>query len=148
MIPAGQSAKGKMRRAIGKLSSMCLVGMMLASGSAVGANGRREAKESAFNYGIDFWGEAEGLPQSRIRCIVQTKDGYLWLGTDNGLVRFNGTTFTAFTVETGSLRDNEVWAIQEDDEGGLWIGTYGGGLTLLKEGRFRTFTTEIGRAHV
>ena len=133
-----------MRRAIGKLSSMCLVGMMLTSGSAVGANGRREAKESAFNYGIDFWGEAEGLPQSRIRCIVQTKDGYLWLGTDNGLVRFNGTTFTAFTVETGSLRDNEVWAIQEDDEGGLWIGTYGGGLTLLKEGRFRTFTTADG----
>ena len=80
--------------------------------------------------GIDFWGEAEGLTQSRIRAIVQTRDAYIWLGTDYGLVRFNGTSFTAFTVETGSLRDNEVWAIQEDDEGGLWIGTYGGGLTL------------------
>lgn len=96
------------------------------------------------DYGIDFWREAEGLPQSRIRAIVQTKDGYLWLGTDNGLVRFNGATFTAFTVETGNLRDNEVWAIQEDDAGGLWIGTYGGGLTLFKEGRFKTFTTADG----
>src|SRR5262249_5590797 len=44
---------------------------------------------------IDYWGEAEGLTQSRIRAIVQTKDAYLWLGTDYGLVRFNGTSFTA-----------------------------------------------------
>ncbi len=94
--------------------------------------------------GIDFWGEAEGLTQSRIRAIVQTKDAYLWLGTDYGLVRFNGTSFTAFTVETGSLRDNEVWAIQEDNDGGLWIGTYGGGLTLLKGNAFKTFTTADG----
>ena len=95
-------------------------------------------------YGIDFWREPEGLPQSRIRAIVQTRDGYIWLGTDNGLVRFNGASFTAFTAETGSLKDNEVWALQEDDEQALWIGTYGGGITRLKEGRFRTFTTADG----
>lgn len=112
--------------------------------SPLAATARRESPESAPDYGIDFWREAEGLPQSRIRSIVQTKDGYLWLGTDNGLVRFNGATFTAFTVETGSLRDNEVWAIKEDDEGGLWIGTYGGGLALYKQGQFRTFTTADG----
>jgi signal transduction histidine kinase/ligand-binding sensor domain-containing protein len=104
----------------------------------------RDLPAAAPDYGLDFWREAEGLPQSRIRSIAQTKDGYLWLGTDNGLVRFNGATFAAFTVETGSLRDNEVWAIQEDDEGGLWIGTYGGGLTLYKNGRFQTFTTADG----
>ncbi|MCM3870713.1 MAG: histidine kinase [Pyrinomonadaceae bacterium] len=96
------------------------------------------------DHGIDYWREAEGLPQSRIRAIAQTRDGYLWLGTDGGLVRFNGSSFTAFTVDTGSLRDNEVWAIQEDDEGGLWIGTYGGGLTLFKAGKFKTFTTSEG----
>lgn len=43
------------------------------------------------------------------------------------------------------MRDNEVWAIQEDDEGGFWIGTYGGGLTLYKEGQFRTFTAADGQ---
>ncbi|HEU4387608.1 MAG TPA: two-component regulator propeller domain-containing protein, partial [Blastocatellia bacterium] len=96
------------------------------------------------NYGIDFWREADGLPQSRIRAIAQTRDGYLWLGTDNGLFRFNGAIFISFTVETGSLRDNEVSGLQEDDEGGLWIGTYGGGLSLLKNGTFRTFTTADG----
>ncbi len=105
---------------------------------------RLEARESAPDYGIDFWREAEGLPQSRIRAIAQTRDGYLWLGTDNGLVRFNGATFTAFTVESGSLRDNEVWALQEDDDGGLWIGTYGGGLTLYRQAQFKTFTTADG----
>lgn len=96
------------------------------------------------NYGVDFWREPEGFAQSRVRAIVQTRDGYIWLGTDGGLVRFNGESFTAFTVQSGALKDNEVWALQEDDEGGLWIGTYGGGLTLFKEGRFRTFTTSDG----
>jgi signal transduction histidine kinase/ligand-binding sensor domain-containing protein len=108
------------------------------------ATDRRFSQKSTPAYEIDFWREAEGLSQSRIRAIVQTKEGYLWLGTDNGLVRFNGATFTAFTVESGSLKENEVWAIQEDDEGGLWIGTYGGGLTLYKDRRFRTFTTADG----
>src|SRR5271157_1085350 len=96
------------------------------------------------SYGVDFWREAEGFRQSRVRAIVQTRDGYIWLGTDGGLVRFNGESFAAFTTQTGALKDNEVWALQEDNDGGLWIGTYGGGLTLLKDGRFRTFTTADG----
>ena len=65
------------------------------------------------SYGVDFWREAEGLAQSRIRAIAQTRDGYIWLATDGGLVRFNGETFTAFTTETGSLKDNEVWALRK-----------------------------------
>lgn len=98
------------------------------------------------SYGVDTWREAEGLPQSRIRSIVQTHDGYIWLGTDNGVVRFNGAGFTAFTVETGSLKDNEVWALLEDNEHALWIGTYGGGVTRMKDGRFKTYTTADGLA--
>ena len=96
------------------------------------------------SYGVDVWREAEGLPQSRVRCIVQTHDGYIWLGTDGGAVRFNGASFKAFTVESGDLRDNEVWALEEDDEHALWIGTYGGGLARFKDGRFKTFTTSDG----
>jgi signal transduction histidine kinase/ligand-binding sensor domain-containing protein len=140
-----QSAKGKMRTQIAILLGVLLVPVTLAIyANPVATTSRVASRSSDPDYGIDFWREAEGLPQSRIRSIAQTTDGYLWLGTDNGLVRFNGATFTAFTVETGSLRDNEVWAIQEDNEGGLWVGTYGGGLTLLKEGRFKTFTTADG----
>jgi signal transduction histidine kinase/ligand-binding sensor domain-containing protein len=95
-------------------------------------------------YGVDFWREPEGFSQSRVRAILQTRDGYIWLGTDGGLVRFNGESFTAFTTQTGALKDNEVWALEEDSDGGLWIGTYGGGLTLLKNGQFQTFTMAEG----
>ena len=133
-----------MKNQIAILFGALLVAIALTICAPGSPAGHSNSPSPAPNYGVDFWGEAEGLPQSRIRSIVQTKDGYLWLGTDNGLVKFNGTTFTAFTVETGSLRDNEVWAIQEDNEGGLWIGTYGGGLTLYQDGRFRTFTKADG----
>jgi ligand-binding sensor domain-containing protein len=101
------------------------------------------AKPQRARYGVDVWRETEGLPQSRIRDIVQTRDGYLWLATDDGVVRFNGASFTSFTTEPGSPRDNEAWALQEDDDGGLWIGSYGG-LTRLKNGRFTTFTKADG----
>src|SRR5450631_513968 len=113
--------------------------LALAAGSLGTAQTRAFHREST-SYGVDFWREPEGFGQSRVRAIVQTRDGYIWLGTDGGLVRFNGESFTAFTMQTGALKDDEVWALQEDDEGGLWIGTYGGGLTLLKDGRFRTWT--------
>ena len=70
------------------------------------------------SYGVDFWREAEGFAQSRVRAIVQTRDGYIRLGTDGGLVRFNVDSFTTFTTQTGALKNNEVWALQEDGAGG------------------------------
>ena len=95
-------------------------------------------------YGMDVWDGSDGLPQIRIRAIVQTRDGYLWLGTANGLVRFDGVSFTTFGIHTGSLKDDEVSGLMEDREGALWIGTFGGGLTRMKDGRFKTFTTADG----
>ncbi len=93
----------------------------------------------ASEYGIDRWGEPEGLVQPRLRAILQTRDGYLWLGTSGGLVRFDGLNFVSFTLQNGSLRENIVTALLEDQTAGLWIGTAGGGLSLFKEGRFRVF---------
>ena len=99
---------------------------------------------AATGYGVDFWRESEGLPQLRIRRIVQTGDGYLWLGTDGGLARFDGVNFTLFNVQTGSLRDSEVWALKETRDGGLWIGTLGGGATRFSQGTFTTYTKADG----
>ncbi|MEK7707828.1 MAG: two-component regulator propeller domain-containing protein, partial [Verrucomicrobiota bacterium] len=48
------------------------------------------------NYTIKSWGTKEGLPQSAVIAMTQTRDGYLWLGTLNGLVRFDGIRFTVF----------------------------------------------------
>ncbi len=95
-------------------------------------------------FGIDTWDGSDGLPQIRIRAIVQTRDGYLWLGTANGLVRFDGINFTTFGIHTRSLKDNEIAGLVEGDDGALWIGTMGGGLTRLKDGTFTTFTAADG----
>ncbi len=92
---------------------------------------------------LDVWNEAHGLPQSRVRAVLQTRDGYLWLGTDGGLVRFDGVTFQSFNVRSGSLQDDEVWTLAESRTGALWIGTLGG-LTRLEQGRFTTYTTTDG----
>jgi ligand-binding sensor domain-containing protein len=94
-------------------------------------------------YGMDTWDGADGLPQFRIRAVLQTRDGYLWLGTANGLVRFDGIDFTTFDTSNCGLRDNEISSLLEDD-GGLWIGTYGGGLARLKDGQFTSYTTTNG----
>ena len=118
--------------------------LALTAGLADRAPAQSAIQHNNNGYGVDFWREPEGFSQSRVRAIVQTRDGYIWLGTDGGLVRFNGESFTAFTTQTGALKDNEVWALEEDSDGGLWIGTYGGGLTLLKNGRFQTFTVAEG----
>lgn len=78
-------------------------------------------------------------------AIVQTRDGYLWLGTYGGLVRFDGVRFTVFdTGNTAALRSNAIQALLEDRAGALWIGTNGGGLTRFEGGRFATFTTAEG----
>jgi ligand-binding sensor domain-containing protein len=95
-------------------------------------------------YRIDTWREPEGLQQDCVRAIAQTRDGYLWLGTTGGLLRFDGVRFTPFNVDTGSLKENEVWALKEDRAGGLWIATFGGGVTHYSNGRFTTLTTAEG----
>lgn len=90
------------------------------------------------------WQTAEGLPQNSISSIVQTRDGYLWLGTYEGLVRFDGVTFTVFdSGNTSAIKNNYIFAICEDKEGSLWVGT-SGGLLQLKEGTFRRYTMKDG----
>ena len=104
---------------------------------------RSTAELGAGAFSVEFWGPAQGLSRSRIRAIAQDRDGYLWLGTDGGLVRFDGASFTVFNRRTGDLRDNEVWALAEERDGALWIGT-SDGLTLYRNGSFRTFTKADG----
>ena len=88
-------------------------------------------------YGHDAWGIEQGLPQGSIETILQTRDGYLWLGTEEGLVRFDGVKFTVFDKRnTPGLLDSFIAALQETPDGTLWIGTRGGGLTSYAGGFF------------
>ncbi|MBI2427547.1 MAG: hypothetical protein HYV29_01875 [Ignavibacteriales bacterium] len=90
-------------------------------------------------YAMDRWQVKEGLPQNSVNAIVQTHDGYLWLGTYEGLVRFNGRTFTVFDRgNTPALLSNRITSLSEDKKGRLWIGSYGGGVTMYDAEGFHT----------
>ena len=71
----------------------------------------------------------EGLSQSVVNCIFQDSKGYIWLGTQNGLNRFDGYSFSKYKFnpdDTTSLSNNWIYAVAEDNNGDLWIGTKGG----------------------
>jgi len=90
-------------------------------------------------YVLSVWRMEEGLPHNSVRAITQTRDGYLWLGTYGGLVRFDGVRFQLFDNRTSRLRDNEVRALAEDAAGTLWIGTTAGGLHRIVNGKVEPF---------
>jgi ligand-binding sensor domain-containing protein/signal transduction histidine kinase len=93
------------------------------------------------------WQESQGLPQNGVRCLLQTRDGYIWIGTTGGAARFDGVRFTVFEEGRGGLGDNEVWALAETADGRVWIGTYGGGVSVWKDGRLTLLTTKDGLAN-
>jgi diguanylate cyclase (GGDEF)-like protein len=73
----------------------------------------------------------QGLSQSHVNAILQDRHGFLWLGTQDGLNRYDGYRFRVFKHDerdAASLADNTVWALFEDEKGTLWVGTDGGGL--------------------
>lgn len=95
-------------------------------------------------YGISRWKEEEGLPDYTINAVTQSSDGYLWLGTFSGLVRFDGVSFRLFTnTNTPGLGHNYIWKLLNDRRGNLWVATTGG-LTRIRNGEFRTFTHKDG----
>ena len=88
-------------------------------------------------YSRQTWTKKDGLPQNSVRTILQTRDGYLWLATEEGLVRFDGSRFTTFnTRNTPQMTSNFVTWLREGVDGILWIGTTGGGVTAFKDGHF------------
>ncbi len=94
-------------------------------------------------YSISHWTQEQGLPQNTISAIAQTADGYLWLGTDEGLARFDGYEFVVFSRDTGKLPSNSILALVAGPDGTLWIGTPSG-LTEYRNRTFRTYTQKEG----
>src|SRR5882757_5764582 len=69
----------------------------------------------------DVWTTENGLPQNDVTNLIQTRDGYLWLGTNGGLVRFDGIRFTVFdTGNTPELRSSRILSLCEDRDGMVW----------------------------
>ncbi len=85
-----------------------------------------------------FWkGGDNGLPENNVTSVLQTRDGYLWLGTRSGLARFDGARFTVFNNNnTPEMHSSHVTALYEADNGVLWIGYDTGELTSYDSGVF------------
>jgi len=91
-----------------------------AAGNAVALDPLRQPDQ----YKFDSWVEDQGLPYLSIRALIQTSEGYLWVGTRSGLARFDGIKFVAFTKENQpQLVDDAVLSLCEDHSGRVWIGT-------------------------
>lgn len=100
---------------------------------------------SATSYVVKSIQIEEGLPQNTVFSVLQTSDGYVWAGTDEGLVRFDGLRFKLFdTLNTPQMRGNSIRALYQDRSGNLWIG--GKGLTKYRDGKFVDFSEAGGVA--
>jgi len=92
---------------------------------------------AAPNYFTRTWQVEQGLPQNKVTAVVQTRDGYLWVGTYNGLARFDGVRFTVFNDNnTPELRSSRITSLFEAADGTLWIGTESGNVSQYKDGHF------------
>src|SRR5436305_846500 len=127
---------------LGAVGRRCLTILILLACAVSGALAL-DPRKSPTQYSRTTWNQERGLPHDTIRAITQTGDGYLWLGTDEGLARFDGYEFVVFNKSNGDLPDNSITALTAANDGSLWIGTQNG-LTQYRDGRFRTFTTKQG----
>ncbi|MGD2090494.1 MAG: two-component regulator propeller domain-containing protein [Candidatus Aminicenantes bacterium] len=104
-----------------------------------------DPKKKISQYIHDHWGIEDGLPQSKVSAIIQTSDGYLWLGTEEGLVRFDGVRFQVYDKRNLELYSHtDIFNLFEDREGRIWITGNGKGLISFKEGKFTAYTTKDG----
>lgn len=95
-------------------------------------------------YARQTWVMENGLPQNTIHALAQTRDGFLWLGTEVGLVRFDGSSFQTFDrTSSPALPDADIRCLLAARDGALWIGT-GNGLDRWKDGAVTSFTSKDG----
>jgi ligand-binding sensor domain-containing protein len=94
-------------------------------------------------YNFDHWTADNGLPQNTVNDIRQTRDGYLWLTTYDGLVRFDGVHFTIFNKSNSpALSSNRFIQLHENVRGDLWASTEEGGVVRYHEGQFESYGPE------
>lgn len=119
--------------------------------AAYGIAGLQTAAQSTArpirSYRHASWKVDQGLPHDRVQAVAQTLDGYLWLGTPQGLARFDGFTFSTFDRQhVPVLRSNDVRSLLADRDGNLWIGTETGGVVRLRDDKFLGFGAAEGVA--
>jgi ligand-binding sensor domain-containing protein/AraC-like DNA-binding protein len=109
-----------------------------------------DPKKEPQEYLLRTWTIQSGLPLNTITALIQTQDGYIWVGTGAGLARFDGVRFRTFTKQNSPLSSDRITSLYEDANKVLWIGTDGGGLYSCEKGLWKNFTMKDGlsNAHV
>ena len=99
------------------------------------------APEKLRQYVPRLWQSSDGLPHDAVQAVAQDDEGYLWIGTPQGLARFDGMRFALFNPQnTPALKGQNIRSLCRANDGGLWIGTEDSGLIRLQHGRFSAAT--------
>ena len=98
------------------------------------------AASTARSYTMRAWTSADGLPLGAIQALAQGPDRYLWIGTDGGLIRFDGSTFQSIHA----LPQKSIFALLASRDGALWVGTEGAGLYRIFNGSVQSFGIKQG----
>ena len=121
------------------LYTFLMIGMMF-TGTADGS----EPQILISQFTHTSWTAREGVP-GPVRVIAQTPDGYLWLGTDAGLYRYDGLRFIAWQPSFGEhLPVSPVWSLCAGRDGSLWIGFSSGGISRLRDGHLTNYSHSDG----
>src|ERR1700678_4146331 len=131
-----------MRQAPGCLSlsglsmrGLAAILLLVVGGHALALDPSRQLSQ----YVLDNWQLQEGLPQSSVQALARTPDGYLWVGTQEGVARFDGARFTIFdSGNEPAIPNKTISALFADHTGRLWIGTVAG-IAVLENGHFSHF---------
>jgi ligand-binding sensor domain-containing protein/signal transduction histidine kinase len=121
--------------------NLCAAMLMFFGGDAMAAASELEETAGAMR----AWHNTDGLPSDSVTAIIQTRDGFLWIGTSAGLVRFDGVKFTQLKLSASATNNFPgITALCEDDAGHLWIGTQADGLFELASGTMQHFSEAKG----
>ena len=132
-------APARVTRAL--LSCTCSAVLLLCGASFAQAV---EPSTSLASYARQTWAMENGLPQNTVQALAQTRNGFIWLGTEAGLVRFDGVAFQIFDrTSSPALPSGDIRCLLAAGDGTLWIGT-SAGLARWKEGAVTVFSTRNG----
>ncbi len=92
-------------------------------------------------YAAVLYDNQNGLPTSEANAIVQTEEGFIWIGSYSGLIRYDGNTFENMSIDAGI---SSVVSLYVDSQNRLWLGTNDSGISVMEDGQFRTFNRNDG----
>ena len=121
-----------------------VLALFLLTQTAFGAEGESLAVdpvEERDNYSAVMYDNTNGLPTSEANAIAQTSEGFIWIGSYGGLIRYDGNTFERMDSTTGI---GSVVSLHVDSTDRLWIGTNESGLALMDRGEIRFWKEEDG----